>query len=148
MFYVTQLILNDKESRVRQHYYLYCMRFATISVSLLILIALLLPGNDLPGIRIGNWDKAIHFTMFACWAVALRYDYRATPFPFRRMLLVGAIFALSTEILQTWVEGRNFDLYDLVADIAGLVVGGIVSSPVIRWAEYMRKYLLGRQGKP
>lgn len=111
------------------------MRIATLLISTIILIALLYPGNSLPGVRIGNWDKVIHLVMFTVWAVAIRYDYRPKRFSLIRMLAIGIPFALATEVLQTLVEGRSFDIYDLLADVAGICLGWVVAPPLVGWVD-------------
>lgn len=124
------------------------MRIATLLVSLAILIALLYPGEDLPDVRIGNWDKVIHLVMFATWTVAVRYDWRQIRLPLWRMLLFGAGFAFATEVLQTLVEGRSFDPIDWAADLAGVFAGWMISRPVIASADRFINYLCNRSGRP
>jgi len=123
------------------------MRIATLLVSFTILIALLYPGEDLPDVRIGNWDKVIHLVMFATWTVAVRYDWRQVRFPLWRMLLFGACFAVVTEVLQTLVEGRSFDPIDWAADLAGVFVGWIISRPVIASTDRFLNYLFNRSAR-
>lgn len=107
------------------------MRYATVVVSVLIVIAVLIPGKDLPDVNIGGYDKLIHMIMFAAWAVAVRYDSRRRPLNFMIVLLTGIAFSALTEVLQLLVEGRSFDLYDMAADALGLVVGLLVSGPIL-----------------
>lgn len=108
------------------------MKFTTVIVSILIIIAVLIPGGDLPDVNIGGYDKLIHMVMFAAWAVAIRFDFDRTPFPYARFFALGVIFSAVSEILQLLVEGRSVDLYDMLADTAGLVIGFVVSGPVVK----------------
>jgi VanZ family protein len=108
------------------------MRYATLLVSVLIIIAVLIPGQDLPDVNIGGYDKLIHMVMFAVWALAIRYDLHPKPFRFFPMLLAGLALSVVTELLQLLVEGRSFDLYDMAADALGLVAGLLISGPIVK----------------
>ena len=109
------------------------MKFATIITSLLIIIAILLPGKDLPDIHIGGYDKLIHMAMFAAWVLAVRYDFRNPPLSYQIIFAVGLLFSALTEVLQLLVEGRSFDVYDMVADALGVVAGLLLSRPLLKW---------------
>lgn len=108
------------------------MKFLTPVVSILIIIAVLIPGSDLPDVHIGGYDKLIHMTMFAAWAVAVRFDFDRTPFQYVRFFALGFVFSAASELLQLLVEGRSVDLYDMAADTVGLMVGLAISGPVVR----------------
>lgn len=110
------------------------MKHTTLLISALIIIAVLIPGPNLPDIRIGGYDKLIHLAMFATWIVAVRFDYYdRKPFPWLLTFAIGIGFSALTEVLQLLVEGRTFDLYDMAADTVGMIVGRLVSGPVVRW---------------
>ena len=113
------------------------MKYATFFVSLLIIIALLIPGDNLPHIGIGGYDKLIHMAMFAVWAVAVRFDFDTKPFRYILIFLVGLLFSVLTEFLQLLVEGRSFDIYDMAADTVGLIAGLLVSGRVVRWVKQL-----------
>jgi VanZ family protein len=105
----------------------------TIFISALILIAVLIPGPNLPDINLFfGFDKFVHLSMFGAWALAFRYDSRRSPFSFLIAFTAGMSFSLVTEILQLFVEERSFDLADLLADAVGLIIGLVVSSLAFR----------------
>ena len=114
------------------------MKFATIVVSVLIIVAVLIPGGNLPDVNIGGYDKLIHMVMFAAWAIAVRYDFSNSRFRYVLVFFMGVAFSALTEILQLLVEGRSFDLYDMAADAVGLVVGLLIGGPLVRWVNQMR----------
>jgi VanZ family protein len=101
------------------------MKF-TIIVSILIIIAVLLPGSSIPEVGVVGFDKVVHFGMFATWAIAVRYDFQSK-YKFLFAFVAGISFSLLTEILQILVEGRTFDLYDVLADVTGLLFGLLIS---------------------
>lgn len=109
------------------------MKLATVSVSVLIVIAVLIPGEDLPDVGLGGFDKLVHVCMFIVWAVAVRYDLNTKAFPWLLIIFSGLAFSALTEVLQLLVEGRTFDLYDMVADAIGLACGLLISGPLVKW---------------
>lgn len=117
--------------------YITNVKYATIITSALIVIAVLIPGSNIPDVNIVGFDKVVHVGMFMVLAVAVRYDFNSPSFNFIIAFLAGLLFSLFTEILQLMVEGRTFDLYDMIADGIGLLVGLLISGRILR--------LLGRQ---
>jgi len=85
-------------------------------------------GLSLPGI-----DKLIHFTMFAIFAFASLWGFRAKLSNYDKqrllkalllMMVVGVCYGAMTELMQHfWVKGRNGSPYDLLADTLGTAVG-------------------------
>ena len=115
------------------------MKYATLLVSVLIIIAVLTPGGNLPDVRIGGYDKLIHMAMFLVWALAVLYDFGTKPFARRFLFLcIGVAFSALTEILQIMIEGRSFDVNDVIADILGLIIGLLAGGPVVRWLSSVR----------
>ena len=108
------------------------MKYATLFVSTLIIIAVLLPGSKVPDVGIGGFDKLVHIGMFPVWAIAVRFDFDSGSFPFILVFLAGLLFSVVTEVLQLLVEGRSFDVYDMAADAVGLALGLLVSGRVLK----------------
>ena len=115
-------------------YFCHAMKYASFLVSILIIIAVLIPGGNLPDVRIGGYDKLIHIAMFLGWALVVQYDFGTRPLSKRVIYFItGSLFSAITEILQILVEGRSFDVYDMIADMIGLIAGLLVGGPVVRW---------------
>lgn len=102
----------------------------TITVTLLIIIAVLLPGRAIPGVGIFQFDKLVHFIMFFVWATAVRRDFPSGAFS--KIIITGLVFSFFTEVLQIVAEDRTFDLYDMLADAVGLIVGLWLAPYVLR----------------
>ena len=49
--------------------------WATSAATLLILIAVLLPGSKVPDVGFTGVDKLAHFTLFYLWSLAIRLDF-------------------------------------------------------------------------
>ena len=114
------------------------MKYATLLVSVLIIIAVLIPGQNLPDVSIGGYDKLIHFGMFLVWALAVQSDF-GTRLVSRRIffLVSGVAFSGLTEVVQILVEGRSFDMYDMIADVVGLIAGLLIGPIIIRWLRHL-----------
>lgn len=129
-------MIGKPEINLMNPYHKYCyfyaaMKYATLVVSLLIVVAVLVPGRDLPDVHIGGYDKLIHMSMFLVWVLAACYDFGVKVRTRYLLFIAGVLFSVFTEIIQILVEGRSFDLYDMAADIAGLVIGLLIARPVI-----------------
>jgi len=105
----------------------------TILVSLLILVAVIIPGSNLPSVDFVGIDKIVHIGLFGLWAFAVCYDFRSGNFNYFLIFFIGVFFSFSTEVLQVFVEGRTFDWYDLIADYMGSILGLSVSKPLLKW---------------
>lgn len=114
----------------------------TIATTVLILIAVLLPGSSLPDVSSFGLDKIIHFTLFFGWAIAVRYDFQTA----KKILVfvLGIFFSFITEVLQLFAEDRSYDLYDMLADSLGLSMGLMLSHLVIPMITTVREKLFGR----
>lgn len=106
----------------------------TLVVILLILVAILMPGDSVPSVGIPGMDKLVHFGMFftlsGTFCLEYVWQYKCMP----RMLytFLGLfIFAFMTEVMQLFAVNRSFDLKDLVADTIGFVVAALL------WKAYM-----------
>jgi VanZ family protein len=104
----------------------------TIVVTILILVAVLLPGASLPDSPgIPGFDKLVHFVMFLILAAAALRDFQLAG---RRRVALAIIASLAfsalTEALQLMVDGRSSELVDMAADMAGFIVGIIARRPL------------------
>lgn len=106
------------------------MKYLTLIVSTLIIIAVLVPGSTIPDVKVIGVDKIVHICMFAAWAVALRFDF--PHFKWWHIFALGMIFSFLTEVLQLLTEDRSFDLYDMVSDAIGLTLGLFVAKPFVK----------------
>jgi VanZ family protein len=109
--------------------------FWAISWTIIILIIVGIPGNQIP--RVSKFidlfqpDKIVHLAMFApfsyLWAL---YIYGLTSSRKRSVyfvLVLGMFYAIISELLQKYVFiGRNANVPDAIADIVGVIVGIVV----------------------
>ena len=83
-------------------------------------------------------DKIVHFIMFAPYPVLtfITVDIQSCRIVKRMGILIlvlfsGAALALGTEIVQGTTEYRSFELWDLAADIAGMLASTIALAAYI-----------------
>ncbi len=102
----------------------------------LILVAVLLPGSSFPDTPdISGFDKMVHFILFLMLAVSVQLDFNLSG-SLRLSLAAAALIVFSslTEALQLLVEGRSADIFDLFADIVGLLAGLAARRPLATFA--------------
>lgn len=95
----------------------------TTFVTLVILVLIMLPGSSVPDVGLfPGIDKLAHFLLFLGWAVAVQNDF---DFRWKWYVIVicGVAFSVLTEVIQIAIDGRTFDVNDLLADSAGLLFG-------------------------
>ncbi|MCK5857406.1 MAG: VanZ family protein [Bacteroidales bacterium] len=103
--------------------------------ALVIFIIIAIPGVYIPKPH-GAWellspDKIIHLAMFAPFSYLMMWGHQKRKGRknnlFVAPLIIGTIYAISTEALQFYVVvGRNGNIYDAMADIIGVILGLII----------------------
>jgi VanZ family protein len=83
---------------------------------------------------IPNFDKLVHFTLYAVQAWLL---YRSVEWPghsrfslARALAIVGvmAVWGVADETHQTWIPGRSMEGDDVGADVVGAAAGAVAAS--------------------
>jgi VanZ family protein len=103
-----------------------------------ILTLSLMPTRKLPDVNVSDkWQHIAGFAALAFWFGSL---------VFRRHYLVLAFtltaFGVLIELLQGWTAlGRQADPLDVLADVAGIVLGLILAAtPLGRWAQLLESF--------
>lgn len=101
--------------------------------SLIILWIISIPGTSIPSSKlfdIPHFDKLVHAAVFAVFTFLLTYGLRMqqiivlNKYPYTISLLVGVVYSMLTEWIQLrFVDSRSGELYDLIADLAGCLMG-------------------------
>jgi VanZ family protein len=80
------------------------------------------------------WDKANHFIAFFVLYVLLSVAHEELSMKIKIALLLT--FAVSIEVVQYFIPGRDFSLLDVVADSIGIAIGivlyGVYRKSVIK----------------
>lgn len=95
-----------------------------------LLVATLLPGNDLPEVTVKLNDKLIHTVMYLVLTVLFLYAgwcdgflgiKRSNVIPIG--IVASSVMAVGTEFLQSFIPGRNLSFYDMLANSLGIILG-------------------------
>jgi len=87
---------------------------------------------------IPNFDKLVHFTLYAvqAWLLyrAVRWAGRSRFSLARVLVVVGvvAVWGVVDETHQTWIPGRSMEGNDVAADVVGSAAGAVAASVVSR----------------
>lgn len=94
-----------------------------------VLVLILMPGDDVPSVGIPHLDKVVHFCMFGSinFMFYLEYYFNNKCLPkWIKPCIYLVIYAVITEVLQYFVPGRSCDVKDLIADTLGIVIVGLI----------------------
>jgi VanZ family protein len=108
-------------------------RYVTAAYALLLAVVSLAPGARIPAVF--DWsslfspDKAAHFVAYGVFALLLS-PLMGRPSWWKRALLAvtfAALFGVAMECLQAVAgTGRHFDPVDMVANLIGAILGGLI----------------------
>ncbi len=106
--------------------------FPVIAYLIIIFIFSSIPGDDLPDLSYTISDKIIHaliyFFAFLLFYISLSHTRRDSFFHKNSILfsiIFATIYALSDEFHQSFVPNRDADIFDFLADFAGVLAGFI-----------------------
>jgi hypothetical protein len=109
------------------------LRYKPVAIAWFIIMCVLffLPGSDLPDagwLDAIHFDKWVHIGLFAVLIFLWKSSFNLDLNHYNWVLLLSAfLYGLSVEFIQKyWVPNRSFDLFDLLADMAGAVLGLMV----------------------
>jgi len=71
-----------------------------------------------------TWDKANHFIAFMTLYILLSFAYKHLSRKMKVLILLA--FGMQIEIVQSFIPGRDFSGFDVVADSIGITIGFIV----------------------
>lgn len=94
--------------------------------TVLVFIALFMPGDPEPGEEIPHLDKVIHLLMFAgmcfCWLM-VRINENSDSYVIY-VLLALIVLTVGSELIQYyWIPRRSGDWFDGLADTVGIATG-------------------------
>jgi len=102
------------------------MRIVAILWTLLIFVACLIPGDEIPEVQVPLADKWVHFIIFGGFSFFWLCTFkRAVAKTGIIMLFVAIALGYLVELLQGSgiTTGRSYDLYDVLADGIGGLLG-------------------------
>jgi len=110
----------------------------------MIFILLALPGNMLPNenhLTIPNLDKYVHIILFGTfvflWSLYFAIKNEKKVFPIRKslsILIIACLYGTAMEYVQKYfIPNRDFDIYDIAADVLGAVLGFLIVRLTFSW---------------
>ncbi|HLS31612.1 MAG TPA: VanZ family protein [Flavobacteriaceae bacterium] len=100
-----------------------------LGYTIFITILFFIPTSGLPKVEVSGFDKWIHILLFACLSFiwCLFFSMRGNLDSWKSMLLLGASFIAYGILIEVFQEifttSRAADFYDVLADIAGIILG-------------------------
>jgi VanZ family protein len=127
-----------------QLYRLFSNRVPALLWSIIIFILLALPGNMLPNenhLAIPNLDKYVHIVLFGTfvflWSLYFASKNEKKAFPIRKSLtvfIIACLYGTAMEYVQKYfIPNRDFDIYDIAADVVGAVLGFLIVRLTFSW---------------
>lgn len=101
----------------------------TLIAIILILVGILMPGRNVPSASIPHLDKLVHFGMFATLGLCYYGEYVWHNKKLPQILapwISMELYALLTEVMQQFVEGRSCDWVDFIADSIGILLAILI----------------------
>jgi len=117
-------------------------RYPAILWTLVIFILLALPGTMLPSegnFKIPNFDKYVHVSIFCLFVLLWSIYYGAKPDTknghiFFVIFIIACLYGTAMEFVQKYfIPFRDFDLYDILADVVGACIGYLMMRLTINW---------------
>ncbi len=127
-----------------QLYRLFSNRTPALLWSIVIFILLALPGKMLPNenrLAIPNLDKYVHIILFGTfvflWSFYFATKVHNNNYPIRKsltILVIACLYGTAMEYVQKYfIPNRDFDIYDITADIAGAIMGFLIVRLTFHW---------------
>jgi len=94
-----------------------------------------MPGKDLPGIHLWQFDKLEHMSVYIILAALTYWGWcKQTDFvwlrshTFIKILIIAAVYGFAVEVMQKlFTTDRQFDLLDATANALGACIGSLIS---------------------
>jgi VanZ family protein len=104
-----------------------------------VVIGSLVPGQIVAGVHVN--DKVMHASAYGVLMVWFSGFYRHAVYPVIAIVLIA--LGLTLDLLQLLTPSRTFDLYDVLTNTAGVVVGFVLSTVLLGgWCQRVEQRLL------
>ena len=101
--------------------------FLIILFSLLIIVGSSIPGNNIPSNYFFKLDKLLHILeYFIFGSLLITSLYNKSIYPYYLTFFIGLVFGVIDELYQSTVFGRFSSIYDVIANIIGLILSIIL----------------------
>ncbi|KYG78760.1 VanZ family protein [Roseivirga echinicomitans] len=114
--------------------------WASVSWAIVLAVLMLLPQDSFPESKLLSYDKIAHLGVFGILSFLVLWGKRNNKGKVRlenkylwNSLTICVVYGLILESLQSVVPGRMTDIYDLLANTIGAIVGVVVFSTFMRY---------------
>jgi len=114
--------------------------WASLIWAVILAFLMLLPQEAFPQSELLSYDKLAHLGVFAILSFLVLFQFRRDTNKKRienkylvRALTICVVYGMILESLQSLVPGRMTDVYDLIANTLGAIVGVGVFSTFIKY---------------
>ncbi|MFI5194571.1 MAG: VanZ family protein [Chitinophagales bacterium] len=117
-------------------------RYPAVIWTIIIFILLALPGSMLPSegnFEIPDFDKYVHMGIFGLFVMLWSVYYGTRPdfknkHIFFFIFIIACLYGTAMEFVQKYfIPFRDFDLYDILADVIGACLGYLLVLLTISW---------------
>ena len=101
--------------------------FAIIYSIIIVIISLIPIQESTPRFKLFEIDKLFHFTIYLVFVILWGLVFSIKNLSLIRLLLFSIIFGITLEFFQDLLPfERYFDFYDILANMAGVIIGIII----------------------
>ena len=90
-----------------------------------VLVLSCIPGASPGVLNMVNFDKVVHFFTFLLLSIIFLFAYSFSK-PFFAVAFLMSMFGLLIEVVQLYVPNRLFSVYDLIADVLGVLAALLI----------------------
>jgi len=114
-------------------------KIPAILYSILIFFLSSLPQRDLPPIQIFGFDKVVHTIEYLLYGMTLMLAYTRSKSSFilknafTVSVFTGLLYAVTDEVHQLFVAGRDCNFWDFSADAFGVIIGIYLFSKIVKY---------------
>ena len=99
----------------------------------------------IPDLGISIEDKILHILAYLVFGLTLVYSISGISTDISRrklfvlLVAIGGLYALSDELHQYYVPGRESDIVDILADITGIIISFFVYPLILKFIKLFEK---------
>jgi VanZ family protein len=104
-----------------------------------ILVLCMMPGRHIPHVRIPNFDKVVHFSLYLIFAILTYWGWQKQNYLIAlhaqttiKVIVLLSLYGYTIELMQGWLTtDRSYDIYDALANVCGAIVGALIASQIV-----------------
>jgi len=116
-----------------------------LAIAIMIFIVSAQSNIKIPDLGISIEDKILHILAYLVFGLTLVYSISGISTDISRrklfvlLVAIGGLYALSDELHQYYVPGRESDIVDILADITGIIISFFVYPLILKFIKLFEK---------